>query len=99
MLPQHVNRQVCIVGRVLSSNDRATLLEVSDHQQVQVISRGGGLSLPQQSIVEVLGVVNPDNSVTEISRLAFSDNFNLDVYEEFLKMTQRAELQSIFGRS
>jgi hypothetical protein len=96
MLPQYVNRQICIVGRVLSSNDRGTTLEASDRQQVQIHTRG--MTLPQQSIVEIIGQVNPDLSISESNRTAFSENFNLDTYEELMKLTQKNELQPLFGR-
>jgi len=98
LLPKYVNRQVSLVGRVLNSNDMSTILEASDQQQVQIYHRNGNMSLPQQSIVEIIGQVNPDASIKEISRTAFSDNFNLSTYDEVIKLSQRPELELVFGR-
>ena len=85
-----------IVGRVLTSNEQFTLLEASDHQQVRILSRGG-LSLPSQSFVEIIGVVNKDQSLTEMNRISYSDNFNLELHEEVIRMSQRQDLKQIFG--
>lgn len=72
-----------------------TLIEASDHQQVRVM--GGTGALPQQCIVEFIGFPNRDGSLNESSRMQYSDNFNLENYEELIKLTQRPDLKPLFG--
>jgi len=93
-----MDQQVCLVGRVLSVTDQTMTVEASDHQQVRVNTRNGGYSVPQQSIVEIIGHVNSDNSIAEVTRSSFSDNFNLDTYDEFVKLSQDPSLQTLFGK-
>lgn len=97
LIPSYDGHLVCLVGRVLQSNDQFSLLEASDKQQVRVLGGAGFGALPQQSVVEITGFALQDGSVQEQSRLEYSANFNLDTYDELVQLTTRPDLRPLFN--
>ena len=85
-----------IIGRVLSSTDYSAVIQTSDSQQVRINLIANGFALPPNTIIEFVGKINPDNTITEISRIALSGTFDLDAYEGLIKKMQKPELRSIF---
>lgn len=101
LLHKYAGQIVSIVGRIIANDSQqtATIL-ASDNQQVRIIySKDNKRKNPFQlnSIVEIIGKVNSDNTLGEIDIIEFSPSFNVDVYDTLLKKMQRVELKTIFS--
>ncbi|KAJ8324575.1 hypothetical protein BDV3_004988 [Batrachochytrium dendrobatidis] len=93
MLHKNVGRTVRLVGRISLLNAQQAILEASDKGQVNILLVQG--STVRQGVVEILGRVEADMSVTEISSCMFDENYDADAYD---KMVQIAHSQpQLFG--
>jgi len=95
-ISNYVDCTVRLVGTVkeVNRNERIATLETSDKQTVTV--RMQSIEYPSK-VVEIVGTVNRDNSVTEIYAYAFGDNFDFDNYDQLINLTAR--YPEIFGLS
>ncbi|EGF82169.1 hypothetical protein BATDEDRAFT_23547 [Batrachochytrium dendrobatidis JAM81] len=73
MLHKNVGRTVRLVGRISLLNAQQAILEASDKGQVNILLVQG--STVRQGVVEILGRVEADMSVTEISSCMFDENY------------------------
>ncbi|KAI9339533.1 hypothetical protein DFJ73DRAFT_846385, partial [Zopfochytrium polystomum] len=75
-LAKHMNKTVHIVGRVanMDMHNRYALLDAADGAQVS-IHMNDGTSMEPNAVVEVIGIVNNDLTVQEISSTRFSGDY------------------------
>eukprot|EP00002_Diphylleia_rotans_P012216 TRINITY_DN238_c0_g2_i1.p1 TRINITY_DN238_c0_g2~~TRINITY_DN238_c0_g2_i1.p1 ORF type:complete len:108 (-),score=10.97 TRINITY_DN238_c0_g2_i1:197-520(-) len=92
LLRSYVGSDVRLVGKVLSVSGTKAVLLASDNTHVHVNTSGNSR---YQTIVEVVGNVNPDLTLREISFVNFNDDFDLGVYNEMVQLTQ--EFKPLFG--
>ena len=83
-----------LVGRCVSNLDQIAVIATSDRQQVQVMLNG--LPLPNQAIVELTGIMSNNVFTQTAPTVTFGDNFNLEAYEEMIKLMQKPELGTVF---
>jgi len=80
-LPHHIQQAVKLVGRVVGSGMGNYSLQLSDGMNVTVIGQGGA----DGTIWEVTGKVESDMSITEYSKVQFSDTFDFDNYNKVVE--------------
>lgn len=93
-LPKFEGQPVVLVGRCVSNMDQVAIISTSDQQQVQVMLNG--VSMPNQAIVELTGILSNGVFTQTAPTVTYSDNFNMEAYEEMLKLTQQADMERLF---
>ncbi|ORX95555.1 replication factor A protein 3 [Basidiobolus meristosporus CBS 931.73] len=87
MLGQHTNKTVRIVGKVMQLQEGSALIESSDHGQISVsLNPGTTFSTPY---VEIIGIVQQDLSVQELTSSGFGENFDLDNYNSLVELSRK----------
>ncbi|KAG0334137.1 60S acidic ribosomal protein P1-alpha 3 [Podila humilis] len=87
MLGNYIGQTVRLVGSVTATNGNQATLTTSDKGQVTVISNEA--SAYHTTILEVIGEVNTDLSISELTFCPFGDDFDMDVYNELVKKMQQ----------
>ncbi|KAL2918834.1 hypothetical protein HK105_201668 [Polyrhizophydium stewartii] len=84
LLQKNVGRPVRLVGKVIGLNATHAFIEASDRGQVNVQLTAG--SIIRQGVVEVLGRVNPDLSIAEMSSFMFQEDYDCDTYNRMVTL-------------
>ncbi|KAK9703696.1 hypothetical protein K7432_010587 [Basidiobolus ranarum] len=87
MLSQYINTTVRIVGKVMQLQEPNALIESSDHGQISV-SLNPGTTFTSQ-YVEIIGIVQQDLSVQELTSTSFGEDFDLDNYNSLVELTRK----------
>jgi len=89
LLPNYLGRTVRLVGKVdgIDSASGICVLNTSDRASVNVVVNP--MSHYDSQFVEVLGKVNNDLSISDMSVTNLGTNFDLDIYEQFLQITHQ----------
>ena len=83
MLPSFSGRIVTLVGKVVSQGGGMATIEACDGNQVQVQMSGEPYT---STIVEIVGIVNQDNSVTEYKYCPFGDDLDMGNYNQLVQL-------------
>ena len=75
LLSQYQGKTVRLVGRVVNYQPGSPTANIEASDGVTVTIRLNPVSQISSSFIEVLGTVNPDNSLSEIQSTSFGDNF------------------------
>ncbi|GJJ71529.1 replication factor A3 [Entomortierella parvispora] len=87
MLGNHIGGHVRLVGRVESQNSKFAVIVASDNGQVHVQMAEGAQYGTRY--MEIIGVVNQDLMVSELTSTNFGDDFNLEIYNEQIIKAQK----------
>ncbi|KAF9086736.1 60S acidic ribosomal protein P1-alpha 3 [Mortierella sp. AD031] len=87
MLHNCIGEHVRLVGRIESRNGMLATVIASDKGTVQVHMNES--SQYGTKVMEIIGRVNQDHSVTEMTSANFGDHFDLDTYDAFVVKAQR----------
>ncbi|KAL4101744.1 hypothetical protein PRIC1_005819 [Phytophthora ramorum] len=82
----YVGHTVALVGAVESHTPTAVKLRTSDGGIVNVTPQPG--TDYGSKVVEVIGRVTDSESIQEFKTTLFGDNFDLDVYDQFVQLAQ-----------
>ncbi|ETP31125.1 hypothetical protein F442_19988 [Phytophthora nicotianae P10297] len=82
----YVGRTVALVGAVESHSPTAVVLRTSDGEIVNVTTQPG--TDYGSKVVEVIGRVVDSETIQEFKTTLFGDNFDLDVYDQFVQLSQ-----------
>ncbi|KAG0087447.1 hypothetical protein BGZ93_010951 [Podila epicladia] len=87
MLGNYVNQPVRFVGKIVEQNGTRATMQACDHGQVQINMSPSSQYTSQY--VEVIGDVQSDGSITELSACSFGDSFDMETYNQLvIKMQQ-----------
>ncbi|KAF8939497.1 replication factor A protein 3 [Dissophora ornata] len=92
MLGGLVGQTVRFVGRIIEQNGARAIMAASDKGQVEV--HMNDKSQYGTQIVEVIGVVNGDNSITEMASSNFGNDFDMETYNALV--TKMQQFPSVF---
>mmetsp|Transcript_22051 Transcript_22051/g.61200 ORF Transcript_22051/g.61200 Transcript_22051/m.61200 type:complete len:108 (-) Transcript_22051:120-443(-) len=84
LLRQNIGRKVLLVGEVLSLEEGFVRMMAADQTPVTVKVQDNAPF--QTRYAEVLGTVESENSVMADQHFAFGDNFDLNNYNEMVKL-------------
>ncbi|KAL4426964.1 hypothetical protein ABPG77_009525 [Micractinium sp. CCAP 211/92] len=93
LMGEFVGKKVRLVGRVDGVEGSSMRLRTSDDGTVTVNLQGVA---PQCQIVEVEGVVNSPNTITEESTCSLTDNFDMSNYNELCKLANSPQYRHMF---
>ncbi|KAI9916045.1 hypothetical protein PsorP6_007197 [Peronosclerospora sorghi] len=82
----HKGHTVALVGAVVSHSPTAVVLRTSDGGIVNVVPQPG--SDYGSKVVEVIGRVVDTETIQEFKTTLFGDNFDLNVYDQTVKLVQ-----------
>ncbi|KAG3082361.1 hypothetical protein PI124_g19196 [Phytophthora idaei] len=82
----YVGHTVALVGAVESHSHTAVVLRTSDGEIVNVTTQPG--TDYGSKVVEVIGRVVDSETIQEFKTTLFGDNFDLDVYDQFVQLSQ-----------
>lgn len=92
-MQRYQNQRVMLCCQVLSVGNGQVKVQTSDKGEITV----NGVNRPYESkFVEVTGRVTSPNTIDEESHLDLSENFNLDLYNELVKLTHKPEYSGQF---
>ncbi|CAM9632824.1 unnamed protein product, partial [Chrysoparadoxa australica] len=83
-LQAFVNRNVTIVGRVISQSPELHVLEAADGQKINIEPSAG--STYDSAYVELVGHVHEDLHVQEFISRSYGNNFDLEKYNSLLQL-------------
>ncbi|KAI6656511.1 Replication protein A3, 14kDa [Oopsacas minuta] len=88
-IPSSLGKQVTVVGRV-SQLGGSNLKLVTHDDKTITVKFSSSSSLPtQDSIVEVIGTVLPDQTIQSTAYLIFEEDFDLTMYDEAMKLVDK----------
>ncbi|KAF9408103.1 hypothetical protein BGZ94_002448 [Podila epigama] len=87
MLGNYIGQPIRFVGKIVEQNGTTAVMSASDKGQVQIHMNAGTQYLSQY--VEVIGNVNQDLSITELTASSFGDDFDMETYNELVKKMQQ----------
>ncbi|KAJ3094133.1 hypothetical protein HK100_006261 [Physocladia obscura] len=86
----HVGRSAALVGRVVSFSGSYAIVEAADGGQVNVALLPGSAIDTDGVVVEIVGVVNHDFSITEQASSKFESNdYDTNAYLRFLAIAEK----------
>ncbi|KCV71613.1 hypothetical protein H696_01031 [Fonticula alba] len=84
-LSKYVDRNVRFVGQVIRTNPGHTaVLAAPDGGEVIIILQSG--TPVDSKFIEVIGTVQPDQSIRELSITSFGDDFDMDNFNSLLQI-------------
>ncbi|KAH6560709.1 hypothetical protein BASA50_005016 [Batrachochytrium salamandrivorans] len=93
LLHKNIGRTVRLVGRLTLVNSQQAVLEASDKGQVNVLLAPG--SMVRAGVIEILGRVESDMSVTELSSFMFNGDYDSESYDKMINIA--ASQPELFG--
>lgn len=81
-LKNYINKKVLFVGKIESINNNLVNMQAPDGSKV-VVQANSHYDTP---FAEVTGVVMDPMTIREESHVSFGENFDMNLYNEFLKL-------------
>jgi len=94
LIPSHAGRSVTLVGRVVQASSPSSCeLLCADRGVVLVHTLAGGQGLTLNQVYELTCKVDDKGQVFELGRLAFNTDFDLDSYNDFVKLAHNPQVR------
>merc|ERR1711934_522409 len=92
-LENYSGRTVRLVGTVVNNDGATAILQDAEGQKVNITKVAGPYD---SSCVEVIGTVQPDMSIETMRAIDLGNSFNMENYNEVLKLAHGSRVRSLF---